>query len=168
MNGNEAVVPTDAGGARLRSPLRRRRVKLAMLAGGLLVSATALAFGIGAALDRPYTLMTPVDYFAARTSIENDSRTALDKCLLLKGSALGVCRAQAQADERIRRAALEADYLGTAEAAESARQAKADALYDVAIAKCDGREGKARLRCLKGASAEKAKSLGQSRSAQST
>ena len=160
MDRSEAVTPPDPdiGSTRLPSPLRRRRVGLALLAvGGVLVSATALAFGIGVAFDRPRTLMAPVDYLAAKTSIETDSRNALDQCLILEGTALGVCRAQVQADERTRRAMLEVQYLGTVDAAESARVVKAEAEYDVAVAKCDAREGNARLQCLKLASTEKTK-----------
>jgi hyperosmotically inducible periplasmic protein len=140
---------------------RRRVFRIMLAASGLLASATALAFGIGAVLDRPATLMSPIDYRAAKASIEDKSHYALDKCLLLDGSVFDVCRAEAQADERTHRAALEARYLGTVDAADSARQVEAEADYDVAVARCDGREGKARLECLKGARAEKAKQLSQ-------
>ena len=147
----------DTGGARLPSPPRWRRARVAWVAlGGLLVSATAL--GIGAALDKPPTLMAPSDYLAKRAMIEAESRDALELCLVHVSAELGLCRARVQADERIRRAMLEAQYLGTAEAAESAERAQTDALYEVAVAKCDAREGKARLRCLKLANAEREKS----------
>ncbi|HEY2629399.1 MAG TPA: hypothetical protein VGI57_09745 [Usitatibacter sp.] len=140
----------------------RRHVTLVLsAAGGLLVSATALAIGIGAAMDRPATLMSPIDYRVAKASIEGDSHVALDKCLMLEGTVLGICRAEVQAEERTRRAALEAQYLGTAQAAESAREVRADAAYDIAAAKCDGHEGKARLACLKDAHTEKVKLLSQ-------
>ncbi len=134
---------------------RRQLTRVVLLAaGGLLVSATALAVGIGAAMTRPATLMSPLDYRAAKATIENDSHTAFDKCLILEGTAFGICRAEAQAEERKRRAALEAQYLGTVEAQQSALQVKAEADYDVAAAKCDGHEAKARLACLKNAHAE--------------
>jgi hypothetical protein len=141
---------------------RQRVLRIMLAAGGLLASATALAFGIGAVLDRPATLMSPGDYRAAKATIREHSRFALDKCLMLEGAVFDVCRAQAQAEERTHRAALEARYLGTVDAAESARQAQAEAMYDVAVAQCDTREGKARLACLKDARADKAKQLSSS------
>jgi hypothetical protein len=140
---------------------RWRVTPVLLAAGGLLLSATALAIGIGAAFDRPATLMSPIDYRLAKASIESDAHIALDKCLMLEGTVLGICRAEAQADERTHRAMLEARYLGTVEAAESAQQVKADAAYEIAAAKCDGHEGKARLACLKTAQADKVKLLSQ-------
>jgi hypothetical protein len=129
---------------------RRRMMRVLLAAGGLLLSATAaLAIGIGASMTRPATLMSPLDYRAQKVSIETDSRIAFDKCLMLDGTAFGVCRAEAQAEERTHRANLEAQYLGTVDAAQSALQVKAEGAYDVAVAKCDGREAKGRLSCLK-------------------
>jgi hypothetical protein len=141
---------------------RRRLAKLALAAGGLLASATALAIGIGSVLDRPSTLMTPADYLAAKKAIEVNSNVALDRCLMLEGTAFGVCIAQVRAEDRMRRALLETRYLGTVAASESFRQVMADGAYDVATAKCDGREAKARLDCLKAASAERVKLASQS------
>ena len=66
---------------------RRHLTKVVLAAGGLLASATALAFGIGAVLDRPATLMAPSDYRAMKAAIEVDSNVALDKCLILEGTA---------------------------------------------------------------------------------
>ncbi len=156
------AVPVDTGGARFPPQPRRRRATLAIVAlGGLLVSAAAV--GIGGAFDAPCTLMAPSDYLAAKTSIEAQSRGALDLCLALQGSALDVCTAKARSEERTRRAVLEAQYLGTAEAAENARLTKAEALYDVTVAKCDARGGRARLECLELARAERDRLLAQAR-----
>lgn len=161
MDCSEAV-PADPGGAGLPPQPQRRRATLAAVAlGGLLVSAGAV--GVGGVFDTPCTLMAPSDYLAAKTLIEAQSRGAIDLCLMLQGAALDVCTAKARADERRRRALLEAQYLGTAEAAENARLTKAEALYDVAIAKCDARVGKARLQCLEVARAERDGRLAQAR-----
>jgi len=141
---------------------RRRVTTVALAACGFLLSATALGIGLRGALDKPATLMSPADYLAAKATIEDDSRTALDMCLIHEGTVLGICQAQAQAEARMHRAMLEAKYLGTVEAAESARQVKADAAYDVAVAKCEAREGKVRLECLRGAHVERIKQLSQS------
>src|SRR5262249_6643438 len=99
----------------------------------------------------------PGDYIAAKTAIDSNSNVALDKCLTLDGTAFTVCIAQVRAEERMRRAMLEARYLGTVEASASVKQVLADAAYDVATAKCEGREGKARLECLKAANVERTK-----------
>ncbi len=141
---------------------RRRAAKVALAAGGLLASATALAIGIGSVLDRPATLMSPDDYLAAKNRIGVDSNLALDKCLMLEGTAFSVCIAQVRAEDRIRRALLESRYLGTEAAAVSFRQVMSDSAYDVATAKCDGRDSKARLECLKAANAERMKLATQS------
>jgi hypothetical protein len=141
---------------------RRHMTKVVLAAGGLLASATALAYGIGAVLDRPATLMSPSDYLAMKAAIEVDSNVALDKCLNLEGTAFDVCLATVRAEERTRRAMLEAQYLGTVDAAASALQVKADGAYDVAVAKCDGRESTARLECLKAAQSERIQRLAKS------
>jgi len=139
---------------------RRRNVtKVAVAAGGLLASATALALGLHAALDMPATLMSPSDYRDAKAAIQDESHFALDRCLSFEGTVFGICRAEALAEERTHRATLEARYLGTWEAEESARQVKADAAYDVAVAKCDEREGKERLSCLKAAATTRTEQL---------
>jgi hypothetical protein len=141
---------------------RRRALWVALAAGGLLASATALAIGIGSVLDRPATLMSPADYLAAKKAIGVDSNMALDKCLTLEGVTFSVCIAQVRAEDRMRRALLETRYLGTVEAAESFRQVMADAAYDVATAKCDGRESRSRIECLKAASDQRMKLASQS------
>lgn len=138
---------------------RQRAGRLALAAGGLLVSATALAFGIGSVLDKPATFMSPADYAASKAAIEGETSAELDRCLILEGTALGVCLAEVQAEERLLRAKLEARYLGTVEATESLRRVKADGAYNVSVAHCDGREGKARFECLKDARQERAKAL---------
>ncbi len=140
-------------------------MRVLLVAGGLLLSATAaLAIGIGATLGRPATLMSPLDYRAAKLSLETDSHVAFDKCLMLEGTAFGVCRAEAQAEERMKRANLEAQYLGTVDAAQSAAQVKVEGKYEVAIARCDGMEAKPRLACLKSAREDANKQLGKTTS----
>jgi hypothetical protein len=142
-------------------PNRQHVTRFLLAAGGLMLSATAVAIGfVGVALNKPATLMSPNDYEAAKSVLDIEVRTALDRCLSHDGAIFDVCRAEAQAQQRTKRAQLEADYLGTAEAAHSARQVEADAAYDLATAKCDdGRESRARLTCLKTARAERVKQL---------
>jgi hypothetical protein len=138
-----------------------RAIFAAALLGILLVSASAL--GIGAAIGLPRTLMARSTYLEAKNSIETDSRAAYGLCHSLEGVSRRVCNAQARGDEHVRKAELEAQYLGTTQAATNVRIAKAKALFEVAAVQCLGRAGEARFECLKVARADKARSLMQAR-----
>ena len=135
----------------------KRTTLLATLAGALLVSATA--FGISAAVDSPRSLMSPSDFSTAKKSIESDGRIAVAKCRDLEGQSRDVCKAEARADELVRKADLEAQYRGTVMAATDARLARAKASYEVAKARCGNERGEDKLSCLRSARAEKAKAL---------
>ena len=135
----------------------KRTTLFATIAGAILVSATAL--GIGAAVDSPRSLMSPVDFGAAKRAIEGEAHAALSMCRDLESQAKDLCKAEAKADERIRKADLEAQYRGTVAAAADARFARAKAQYDVARAKCGDQHGEDRISCMRTARADKAKSL---------
>ena len=135
----------------------KRTTLFATLAGALLVSATA--FGISAAVDSPRSLMSPTDYSVARKVIESDGRVAASKCRDFDGQARDVCKAEARAEELVKKAELEAQYRGTVMAAADARLARAKASYEVAKARCGNERGEDKLSCLKSARAEKAKAL---------
>ena len=85
----------------------KRTTLAATVIGALMVSATA--FGIGAAVDSPRSLMSPIDYGAAKKAIESDERLAISGCRELDGREKDVCKAEARANERIRKADLEAN-----------------------------------------------------------
>ena len=142
--GSRGIRHTDPGSVRT---LRRRAIErprparamkrttfYATLVGAFLVSAAAM--GIGAAVDAPRSLMSPSDYGDARRAIESDSRLALAKCREDEGQARDICRVEARADERVRKAELEARYRGTVGAAADAKLARAKAKYDVARVRC--------------------------------
>ena len=133
----------------------------AALAGALLVSATA--YGISAAVDSPRSLMSPGDYSEAKRGIETVARGAIAQCRDLEGQAKDLCKAEARADERVRKADLEAQYRGTVAAAADAKLARAKAQYDVAKAKCSDERGEDKLSCLRSARAEKAKALSEAK-----
>ena len=135
----------------------KRTTLFATIAGAILVSATAL--GISAAVDSPRSLMSPVDFGAAKKAIEGEAHAALSKCRDLGSQAKDLCKAEAKADERIRKADLEAQYRGTVAAADDARLARAKAQYAVAKAKCGDQHGEDRISCMRNARADKAKSL---------
>jgi hypothetical protein len=135
----------------------KRTTLVATLAGALLVSATA--FGISTAVDSPRSLMSPADYSVAKKSIESDTRVLVAKCRDQDGQMRDVCKAEARADERVRKADLEAQYRGTVAAAADARLARAKASYEVAKARCGDQRGEDKLTCLRSARAEKARAL---------
>jgi hypothetical protein len=135
----------------------KKTTLIASLAGALLVSATA--YGISAAVDSPRSLMSPGDYSAAKSAIESDVHATMSKCRDQDGRSRDVCRAEARADEMVRKADLEAQYRGTVDAGVDARLARAKARYEVAKAQCADQHGEGRLTCMRSAHAEKAKAL---------
>lgn len=135
----------------------KRTTMFATLAGALLVSATA--FGISAAVDSPRSLMSPVDYSAAKRAIETETHAAIARCRDRDGQARDLCKAEVRADDRIRKADLEAQYRGTVAAAADARLARAKAQYEIAKVRCADHRGEDKLSCLRSARADKAKAL---------
>ena len=119
----------------------------------------ATAFGISAAVDSPRSLMSPVDYSAAKRAIESVAHTAIAKCREQEGQARDVCKAEVRADERVRKADLEAQYRGTVASAADARVARAKASYEVAKARCSDQRGEEKVTCLRSARADKAKAV---------
>ena len=135
----------------------KRTTLFATIAGAFVLSATAL--GIGAAVDSPRSLMSPVDFGAAKKAIEAETHAALTKCRDLESQARDLCKAEAKADDRIRKADLEAQYRGTVAAAADAKLARAKAQFDVARAKCGDQHAEDKISCMRQARAEKAKAL---------
>ena len=135
----------------------KRTTLIATIAGAILGSATAL--GISAAVDSPRSLMSPVDYGASKKAIEGETHAAISKCRDLESQARDLCKAEAKADERIRKADLEAQYRGTVAAAADAKLARAKAQYDLARAKCSDHRGDEKISCMRQARAEKAKAF---------
>jgi hypothetical protein len=144
----------------------KRTTLYATIIGALVLSATA--FGISAAVDSPRSLMSPVDYSAARNAIEAGLRGDLAKCRDLEGQAEDICKAEARADKRIRMADLEAAYRGTVAAATDAKLARAKARYDVAKVKCGGVHGDGKFACLRSARSDKEKALAEGQLASAT
>lgn len=135
----------------------KKTTLIATLAGALLVSATA--FGISAAVDSPRSLMSPSDYSVAKKAIESDVHATISKCRDQDARARDICKAEARADEMIRKADLEAKYRGTVAAAADARLARAKAQYEVARTRCADERSEDRLSCLRAARSDKAKAL---------
>jgi hypothetical protein len=129
----------------------------ASLAGALMFSAAA--FGINSAMDTPRTLMSRGDYAVAKTAIDAETRVSLGRCRDIESVAREVCKAEVRAEERVRKADLDARYHGTVAAAADARLARAKAQYDVAKAKCGGFASDRRAECLHSARADKQRAL---------
>ena len=133
-----------------------------VLGAALFMSVTA--YGISSAVDTPRTLMSPIDYGQAKKSIEADTKAALGKCRDdADPAAREICKAQARADERIRKADLDAQYHGTVAAGAEARLARAKAHYEVAKARCSAEHGEGKIVCLRNARADKARALTEAR-----
>ena len=126
---------------------KRSLVYTAILATGLSLAAV----GIRAAVDTTPSLMSPGDFSQMKTGIETEARLALASCRDAAGSDREVCRAQARAEERIKKAELQARYYGTVSAQNAALSARAKASYDVAKARCAAQLGEERVDCLRAA-----------------
>ena len=107
----------------------------------------------------PDRTMSKADYKAEKDRIEADYKAANDKCKSLTGNAKDVCHKEAKADEKIRKADLEAKYKGTPQAAYDAQVAKAKARLDIAQEKCEDMKGKEKSACKKQAKADETKAL---------
>jgi hypothetical protein len=133
----------------------------ALVLGGSLASLAAVA--IGAAVEPSRALMARQDYAHALKQIEAGTRVALANCRELQDEARTICRTRARAQDRVGKAELQARYLGTAEAAGTARLARARAEYDVAKATCLARDGVARATCIASARTERARAAAEAR-----
>lgn len=148
-------------------PVARRAARRTSLYAGFLGSLlfSAAAFGLTFAVDAPRTLMSRSDYLAAREAIVSQARAEAGRCRDEAAAARDVCRAQAHATERVRRAELDARYHGTVTAAAEARRVAAKARFEVTRARCNTMEAQERLECLHSARADEAKALAAVRSA---
>ena len=135
----------------------------AALAFALLFSAGAIAIGVNSGPRA--TLMAADDYSARRQAIDAETLVSLARCRTLEVKDKDLCKAQARAEERIRKADLEALYRGTVVAAAEARLARTRARLDIAKAKCGDLRGSDKYECLRAARSEKAKALTQAREA---
>jgi hypothetical protein len=134
-----------------RTPPRKKAMKRTTLFISLLLAVTAsvAAMGISAAVDSPRTLMSRDDYRDALRGIDAATRDALGQCRPVELASREVCKAKARADERVRKAELQARYYGTVAAAADVEVARVKAKYDIARAECGARASGERLECLR-------------------
>jgi hypothetical protein len=148
-------------------PLARRAARRTSLYAGFLGSLlfSAAAFGLTYAVDAPRTLMSRSDYLAARQAIASDARAETGRCRAEAPSLRDVCRAQARATERVRKAQLDARYHGTVASATDAQRVAVKAQFDVTRARCNTLEAESRVQCLQSARADLARALALARAA---
>jgi len=139
-----------------KKPMKRTTLLLTLF---LAVTASLAAMGISAAVDTPRTLMSRADYRDALRGIEAATRAALGQCRAVEASNRDVCKAQVRADERVRKAELQARYYGTVSAAEEVTVARVKARYDVARAQCSAKAEDAKLDCLRMAREARAREI---------
>jgi len=135
----------------------KRTTLVTAVAGACLFSAAA--YGIGAAMTSPATLMSPGDYAREGKLLDHATHAAQARCRGFKEGALAICRAEVEAGDRTRRAELEARYYGTVEAAATARMVAARSQFDVARMRCTVRPAEEKSACLTAARVAQAKAV---------
>lgn len=135
----------------------KRTTMYVSLAGALMFSAAA--FGISSAVDMPRTLMSRTDYRLEQAAIESETRSSLGNCRAVDGAARDVCKTVVRAEERVKKADLDARYHGTVSANAKAGVTRAKAKYDVAKAKCGAVGKDQKVDCLHTARDEKARAF---------
>ena len=91
---------------------------------------------------------------AEEEKIEADAKAAKAKCDGMKGQEKDLCQQQAKADEKVKKAELDAKYDPSPRKLRKVDEQKAEAEYEVAKAKCDLQGGKADNACKKEAKAK--------------
>jgi hypothetical protein len=112
------------------------------------------ALGIRASMDMPSTLMSPAVYEGLKREIEAEARLALGHCRDASGHEREICRAEARAEERVKKAELHARYHGTVSAQQEISATRARSGYELATVRCSAHPGEARHDCLRAARAE--------------
>lgn len=130
---------------------------IAVIVGVSLASATLVMATVGAGPRS--TLFSPDDYEAAGAAIGEDTRLSLAGCKKLTGAEKLVCTAEARSQERIRRADLEARYLGTFHATFQAQVTRVDAQYEVGVKRCEAQGREAKGDCQREATEQRATTL---------
>ncbi len=98
--------------------------------------------------------MTQQAYEAAGKRIEVQGKADARACGKLKGNAKDICKAEATGREEVALAELDADYRPSPQTEQGAKEARAEADYDIAKERCDNATGKAKSVCRKQAKAE--------------
>jgi hypothetical protein len=128
-----------------------------------LMIALFVAAGLGfagsgsAQMNSPKNTSTPISkeaYTQAKKDADAQYKVDKDACSSLSGNAKDICVAEAKGKDKVTKADAEAAYANTPKARENARVAHAQAIYHVAIEKCDDLAGNRKDVCVKEAKAE--------------
>jgi len=110
-----------------------------------------------AQVKSPTTNPTPASkttYDQAVKDADAQYKVAKQTCSSLSGNAKDICLAEAKGKSSVAKADAEAAYKNTAKARENARVVHAQAIYNVAVEKCDDLAGNPKDVCVKEAKAE--------------
>jgi len=110
-----------------------------------------------AQVKSPTTNPTPAsksNYDQAVKDADAQYKVAKQTCSSLSGNAKDICLAEAKGKNSVAKADAEAAYKNTAKARENARVVHAQAIYNVAVEKCDDLAGNPKDVCVKEAKAE--------------
>ncbi len=135
----------------------KRAILVALGTGAVISSAAAL--GIGAVYNTSSRSMSDAEYAQALASIAAARARALALCDERPGRAADACRVEANANEAVQAADLEAIYRRTEPSTRAALRARIDARHQIARAKCEELGGYNRDKCLISAHAAKGRAL---------
>lgn len=141
---------------RPKRPMKRRAIYRASL---FAIALGGAALGIGASIEAPPTLMSPAQHLQARKAIEAESRLALARCRDAAGIEKDVCKAAAAAEDRVKKAELDARYYGTVDAERRVQEVRGRAAYEIARARCGAYAGAERVDCLRAAREERGRGI---------
>jgi hypothetical protein len=117
----------------------------------LISMAVALAFAAGAqAQDTSKRQVKNAD----QDRIEAEYKAAKERCDTLQGNAKDVCQKEAKGNEKVAKAELDAKMKPSAANQRKAKEAKAEAEYDVAKERCEDQKGNDKDVCEKDAKAK--------------
>jgi hypothetical protein len=117
----------------------------------LISIAVAFAFATGAqAQDSSKRQVKNAD----QDRIEAEYKAAKERCDTMQGNAKDVCQKEAKGKEKIAKADLDAKMNPTAANQRKAKEAKAEAEYDVAKERCEDQKGNEKDVCEKDAKAK--------------
>ena len=125
------------------------------LKAAILTLTASLALGTAARADD----MKKAEYKAAEATIESDYRAGKAACESFSGNAKDICVAEAKGKQDVAKAELVAQNKPSAKHSHGVAIAKSDAIYAIAIERCDDKAGNDKDVCVKEAKAAKVHSL---------
>src|SRR4051794_3145358 len=113
----------------------------------LMLGAVAVVFGLNAGIAG--AKLAKGEYKSAKDAIDAEYKNARERCGSLAGNAKDICLAEAKGNQKSAKADLDARDKNTNKARQEAREARAEANYQVAKEKCDDKGSNEKSVCLK-------------------